>query len=144
MAAVVVTWLDSRRITRHLNRTIDRLIDTDAELRLLLDDLPEAVMSVDDDGVVRGANAKTAELTGRPVSSLVGAPLTTLVETIRSDEQSGISGVATRRTTSPTGWRAVGAATQSRRSRCGCCMRNDQRRRSSKPTSIGPARPTAP
>ena len=86
VAAVVVTWLESRRITRHLNRTIDRLIDTEAELRLLLDDLPEAVMSVDDDGVVRGANAKTAELTGRPVSSLVGAPLTTLVETIRSDE----------------------------------------------------------
>ena len=85
-AAVVVTWFESRRITRHLNRTIDRLIDTEAELRLLLDDLPEAVMSVDDGGVVRGANAKTAELTGRPVSSLVGAPLTTLVETVRSDQ----------------------------------------------------------
>ena len=85
-AAVVVTWLESRRITGHLNRTIDRLIDTEAELRLLLDDLPEAVMSVDDGGVVRGANAKTAELSGRPVSSLVGAPLTTLVETVRTDE----------------------------------------------------------
>ena len=66
-AAVVVTWLESRRITRHLNRTIERLIDTESELRLLLDDLPEAVLSLDDDGVVRGANAKAAELTGRPV-----------------------------------------------------------------------------
>ena len=71
-AAVVVTWLESRRITAHLNRTIERLIDTESELRLLLDDLPEAVLSVDDDGVVRGANAKAAELAGRPVADLTG------------------------------------------------------------------------
>ncbi len=71
-AAVVVTWLESRRITAHLNRTIERLIDTESELRLLLDDLPEAVLSVDDDGVVRGANAKAAELAGRPVAELTG------------------------------------------------------------------------
>ena len=79
-AAVVVTWLESRRITRHLNRTIERLIDTESELRLLLDDLPEAVVSLDDDGVVRGANAKAAELTGRPVGELVGRPFAELVE----------------------------------------------------------------
>ena len=65
--------LESRRITGHLNRTIDRLIDTEAELRLLLDDLPEAVMSVDDGGVVRGANAKTAELSGRRSACSSGA-----------------------------------------------------------------------
>ena len=132
VAAVVVTWLESRRITRHLNRTIDRLIDTEAELRLLLDDLPEAVMSVDDDGVVRGANAKAAELTGRPVSSLVGRA----ADDARRDDPLGRA----RR----LAWTPVGAATRSRRSRCGCCMRNDRRRRSSKPTSTGPARPTAP
>jgi PAS domain-containing protein len=56
--AVAVTWWESRRITRHLNRTVERLIDTEAELRLLLDDLPEAVISLDDAGVVRGANAR--------------------------------------------------------------------------------------
>jgi hypothetical protein len=50
VAAVVVTWLESRRINRHLNRTIERLIDTETELRLLLDDLPEAVVSLDADG----------------------------------------------------------------------------------------------
>src|SRR5215204_1594892 len=54
VAAVVVSWLESRRITRHLNHTIDRLIDTESELRLLLDDLPEGVLPVDDDGLVRG------------------------------------------------------------------------------------------
>src|SRR5918994_5057067 len=58
LCAVTVTWLESRRITRHLHRTIDRLVDAESELRVLLDDLPEAVLSVDDDGVVRGSNLK--------------------------------------------------------------------------------------
>jgi diguanylate cyclase (GGDEF)-like protein/PAS domain S-box-containing protein len=85
-AAVVVTWLESRRITSHLNRTIERLIDTESELRLLLDDLPEAVVSLDDDGVVRGANAKAAELTGRPTSALSGRPFGELVEPARGTD----------------------------------------------------------
>jgi len=85
-AAVAVTWWESRRITRHLNRTVERLIDTEAELRLLLDDLPEAVISLDDRGVVRGANAKAAELTGRPIADLSGHPIADLVEPGRRDE----------------------------------------------------------
>src|SRR5215218_2388747 len=84
--AVVVTWLESRRINRHLNRTIERLIDTEAELRLLLDDLPEAVVSLDADGVVRGANAKAAELAGLPVSALVGVPFRELVDEPRGTD----------------------------------------------------------
>ena len=91
-AAVVVTWLESRRITRHLNRTIERLIDTESELRLLLDDLPEAVVSLDDGGVVRGANAKAAELTGRPVSALAGRPFAELVEPARGTDLDGVAG----------------------------------------------------
>ena len=85
-AAVVVTWLESRRITAHLNRTIERLIDTESELRLLLDDLPEAVLSVDDDGIVRGANAKAAELAGRSVADLTGQPFAALVEPARGSD----------------------------------------------------------
>lgn len=81
LCAVIVTWLESRRITRHLHRTIDRLIDTEAELRLLLDDLPEAVLSIDEGGVVRGANAKAAELTGIAVADITGQPLRSLVDT---------------------------------------------------------------
>ena len=86
VAAVVVTWLESRRITGHLNRTIERLIDTESELRLLLDDLPEAVLSLDGDGVVRGANAKAAELTGYPTTELVGRPFAELVEPARGTD----------------------------------------------------------
>jgi diguanylate cyclase (GGDEF)-like protein/PAS domain S-box-containing protein len=85
-AAVAVTWWESRRITLHLNRTVERLIDTESELRLLLDDLPEAVISLDDAGVVRGANAKAAELTGRPVADLTGRPMAALVEPARRSE----------------------------------------------------------
>jgi diguanylate cyclase (GGDEF)-like protein/PAS domain S-box-containing protein len=88
-AAVTVTWLESRRITRHLNRTIERLIETEAELRLLLDDLPEAVLSLDDDGVVRGANAKAAELVGLPTSALAGVPFAELVDEPRGLDLDG-------------------------------------------------------
>src|SRR6478672_7343249 len=88
-AAVVVTWLESRRITRHLNRTIERLIDTETELRLLLDDLPEAVVSLDDGGVVRGANAKAAELTGTPIGAISGRPFASLVEPARGTDLYG-------------------------------------------------------
>ncbi|MBA3287438.1 MAG: EAL domain-containing protein [Acidimicrobiia bacterium] len=86
VVAVAVTWFESRRIARHLNRTIDRLIDTESELRLLLDDLPEAVLSVDGRGTVRGANAKAAELTGRAVTELVGRPFGELVDPARRAE----------------------------------------------------------
>jgi len=86
-SAVVVTWLESRRITRHLNHTIDRLIDTESELRLLLDDLPEGVVPVSDAGVIGGANAKAVELTGRPVGELVG---TTFVELIDPSRAAGV------------------------------------------------------
>jgi diguanylate cyclase (GGDEF)-like protein/PAS domain S-box-containing protein len=80
LCAVVVTWLESRRITGQLHRTIDRLVDTESELRLLLDDLPEAVLSIDATGLVRGSNTKAAELTGRPTAALAGIPLRELVE----------------------------------------------------------------
>jgi diguanylate cyclase (GGDEF)-like protein/PAS domain S-box-containing protein len=80
LCAVVVTWLESRRITHHLRRTIERLVDTESELRVLLDDLPEAVISIDAGGLVRGTNTKAAELTGRSTGELAGTPLRELVE----------------------------------------------------------------
>ena len=102
-AAVIVTWLESRRITRHLNRTIERLIDTESELRLLLDDLPEAVLSLDDDGVVRGANAKAAELTGRPRERADRpARSPTLVEPARGDRPRRLAGQRTLRARPPS------------------------------------------
>jgi diguanylate cyclase (GGDEF)-like protein/PAS domain S-box-containing protein len=80
LCAVVATWLESRRITGHLHRTIERLVDTESELRILLDDLPEAVVSIDAGGLVRGTNTKAAELTGRSTADLAGTPLRELVD----------------------------------------------------------------
>ncbi len=80
LVAVAVTWLESRRIAGHLSHTIDRLVDTEAELRLLLDDLPEAVISIDEQTTVRGANTKAAELTGRPLAELTGRSVLALFE----------------------------------------------------------------
>jgi PAS domain S-box-containing protein len=85
-AAVAVSWLESRRITRHLHHTIDRLVSAETELRLVLDDLPEAVLPVDDAGMVRDANAKALELTGRSREEIVGARLVELVEPARRAE----------------------------------------------------------
>lgn len=79
VVAVLLTWLESRRIARHLHRTIDRLLSSEAELRLLLDELPDAVISIDDDGVVRGANIKVSELTDLPLDDIVGRALTRIV-----------------------------------------------------------------
>ena len=109
-AAVVVTWWESRRITLHLNRTVERLIDTESELRLLLDDLPEAVISLDDAGVVRGANAKAAELTGRPVAELSGRPIAELVEPARRSETAAWLAAGRRgRPIAPTSFRLLHA-----------------------------------
>ena len=119
-AAVVVTWLESRRITRHLNRTIERLIDTESELRLLLDDLPEAVLSLDDAGVVRGANAKAAELTGHAVAS-------------SSAYRSPSSSTPTGGPTSPPGWPAGGRrSTPTADAAAAAARRRRRRRRSSR------------
>ena len=114
-AAVIVTWLESRRITGHLNRTIERLIDTESELRLLLDDLPEAVLSLDDAGVVRGVNAKAAELTGRPVSALTGQPFAALVEPARGIDLA--AWLATGRSERPAASTNVASAPPDRRRR---------------------------
>ena len=109
-AAVAVTWWESRRITLHLNRTVERLIDTESELRLLLDDLPEAVISLDDAGVVRGANAKAAELTGRPVAELTGRPMAELVESARRSETVAWLTAGRRgRAVAPTSFRLLNA-----------------------------------
>ena len=78
-----MTWLESRRITGHLNRTIDRLIEAESRAAPAARRPPEAVMSVDDHGIVRGANAQAAELVGQPVDDLVGRRLDGLVESSR-------------------------------------------------------------
>lgn len=70
--AVIATWLEARRFGRRLRSTIDELSDTQSDLRQLLDDLPDAVMSLDERGRISSANSKAALLTGRSVDDLIG------------------------------------------------------------------------
>ena len=55
-----------------LNDNIDELERAHEELRALLDDLPEAVVVLGNDGRIREANAHTLVLTGRTRAELLG------------------------------------------------------------------------
>ena len=72
LVAVVATVLESRRIGRRFRNTIGELSRTQAEIRRLLDDLPDAVMGLNDRGVIESANRRAALLTGRTIDELVG------------------------------------------------------------------------
>ena len=72
VVAVLVTWLEARRFGRRLHLTIDELSETQAQMLQLLDNLPDAVMGLDDTGRIASANGKAAALTGRSVDDLIG------------------------------------------------------------------------
>jgi diguanylate cyclase (GGDEF)-like protein/PAS domain S-box-containing protein len=72
LAAVVATIWEARRIRRRFRRTIDELERTQTEIRRLLDDLPDAVMGLNERGIIESANQRAAVLTGRTVDELVG------------------------------------------------------------------------
>ena len=72
LVAVVATVLEVRRVGRRFRHTIDELSRTQSEIRRLLDDLPDAVMGLNDRGVIESANQRAALLTGRTIDELVG------------------------------------------------------------------------
>ncbi len=72
IVAVLATWLEARHVGRRLRTTINELSDTQSDLRQLLDDLPDAVMSLDERGKISSANSKAAVLTGRSIDDLIG------------------------------------------------------------------------
>ncbi len=77
--AVGATYVESRRVGDRLRQSITELSDTQAAIRRLLDDLPDAVMSLDADGNISTANEKAARLTGRPADELVGRAFLAMV-----------------------------------------------------------------
>jgi PAS domain-containing protein len=84
LVAVVATVLESRRIGRRFRQTIDELSRTQSEIRRLLDDLPDAVMGLNDRGVIESANQRAALLTGRTVDELVGRAFLEMIGDRRS------------------------------------------------------------
>ncbi len=80
IVAVTATVVESRRIGRRFRRTIDELERTQSEIRRLLDDLPDAVMGLDERGVIESANQRAAVLTGRTVDELVGRAFLEMID----------------------------------------------------------------
>ncbi|MGK0275489.1 MAG: diguanylate cyclase (GGDEF)-like protein/PAS domain S-box-containing protein [Ilumatobacter sp.] len=86
--AVLVTWLEARRFGRHLQTTIDELSETQAQMLQLLDNLPDAVMGLDDTGRIASANGKAAALTGRSIDDLIGRAFLEMVGEADRDSMS--------------------------------------------------------
>ncbi len=79
VAAITMTWIESRRVRRRLESTVAELAATTADVRRLLDDLPDAVLGLDADGRVTSANARAAALTGRTIEDLLGRSFLAMV-----------------------------------------------------------------
>jgi diguanylate cyclase (GGDEF)-like protein/PAS domain S-box-containing protein len=77
--AVLASVSEARRLGRSFRQTIDELSATQSAMRQLLDDLPDAVMALDEGGQITSANLRAAELTGRSVDDLVGRGFLTMV-----------------------------------------------------------------
>lgn len=88
VVAVLMTWLEARRFGRRLHTTIDELSETQTQVRQLLDNLPDAVMGLDDTGRIASANRKAAALTGRSVDDLIGRAF---MEMVGEDDRDSMS-----------------------------------------------------
>ncbi len=79
IVAIVATLLAARYFGRRTRGSIEELSRARAELRQLIDDLPEAVLGLDEHGVIVTANSRAAAWTGRPIDDLVGRSFLDLI-----------------------------------------------------------------
>ena len=76
----ITAWFDSGRLAERLQSSVIRLRRTEAELRTLLDDLPEAVVVLSADGTIRDLNASTLKMTGLTRDQLVNHSFARMVD----------------------------------------------------------------
>lgn len=69
---------ESSEYSERLTSTIADLGATEHRLRMLLDDLPEAVLVTDATGRILQVNSVTAQMMGRPADELIGSPVASL------------------------------------------------------------------
>jgi len=74
----VRAW-ESSSYANRLTASLDELSGTEAQLRTLLDDLPQAVVVLDATGRIREANRLVVQLTGRDVDDLLGTHFSTVL-----------------------------------------------------------------
>ena len=75
----LATWNHSTTLSDRLQDNITNLRHTEAELRALLDDLPDSVVVLDGQGRIVEANKLALEITGRSHSSVLNKTFTSLV-----------------------------------------------------------------
>ncbi|MEP7045296.1 MAG: EAL domain-containing protein [Ilumatobacteraceae bacterium] len=73
------TWFHSSTLSDRLSDNITNLRHTEAELRALLDDLPDAVIVLDGQGRLVEANKLVLDITGRSHSEVLNKTFTSLV-----------------------------------------------------------------
>ena len=75
----LATWYHSSTLSDRLSDNITNLRHTEAELRALLDDLPDSVIVLDGQGRIVEANHSVLEITGRSHSAVLNKTFTSLV-----------------------------------------------------------------
>jgi diguanylate cyclase (GGDEF)-like protein/PAS domain S-box-containing protein len=75
----LATWYHSSTLSDRLKDNITNLLHTEADLRALLDDLPDSVVVLDGQGRILEANGSVLEITGRPHSEVLNKTFTSLV-----------------------------------------------------------------
>ncbi len=75
----LATWYHSSTLSDRLRDNITNLRHTEAELRALLDDLPDSVIVLDGQGLIVEANKLVLDITGRSHSEVLNKTFTSLV-----------------------------------------------------------------
>jgi diguanylate cyclase (GGDEF)-like protein/PAS domain S-box-containing protein len=79
IAEQLATWYHSTTLSDRLSDNIRNLRHTEAELRALLDDLPDSVIVLDEEGRIVEANKLALETTGRSHSDVLYKTFTSLI-----------------------------------------------------------------
>ena len=91
--ALALSIWNTRRQTVRMNRQLDLVEAAEAEVRRLLDELPEAVMLVDHDGIVRSTNAAALAMFDLNRRQLVDSHL---VDFVNGDDQAELTAAMQR------------------------------------------------
>ncbi|HEY3484763.1 MAG TPA: hypothetical protein VGK49_05225, partial [Ilumatobacteraceae bacterium] len=87
IVAIGLSWADRRRVERQLRASLEGVAAAEADIRELLDELPEAVVLVDGAAIVQSANAVSATLFARPVDGIDGIVGTALMDVAAASDR---------------------------------------------------------
>ncbi len=96
--------------TTELGKTTEELVRRERQLRALVDNVADGILTVDGHGLIRSVNRSTEVMFGRPASSLINMPLSEIVPEDRSgtrlDDTGGVLAQVEAEAVERTGRRA--------------------------------------